>query len=222
MNENYEITKQQLYILIAASTFLACLFILLGIVIGKNYDLPRSTPSDREMAERIEVKDGEVILPDELAEIAVRRDAVSKKPHVDNEEYVFYEKMNIRNEEEETEDKDVPDDTDFSEKVERLAAEPEVVDDEPPSEPEINHELSEAFAVQVGAFTKEESARKTHDDLKSKGYYVNIFPKRFKSGNVVHQVRVGRYATQKEAETVKKKLEKEEHLSTWIVKTVFE
>ena len=216
MNENYEITKQQLYILIAASAFLACLFVLLGIVIGKNYELPRPAPSAKEIAEKMEVKDGEIIFPDDIPDISVQHPSASKKPYIENDEYVFYEKMKS----EEIQGKESVND-DLVTNAQPMIDRSEMVSKQTREDPVVNEKLNEAYAIQVGAFTNKSSADNTTEDLRNKGYYVNIFPKKFKSGNVVHQVRVGRYRTKIEALKVKEKLEKEEHLSTWIVKTMF-
>ncbi len=68
------------------------------------------------------------------------------------------------------------------------------------------------FTVQVGAFTNFDNAQEYIDHLKAKGY--NVYSVLcMLSGKKLCRIRIGRYATEKEAEEVKRKLESDGFLA---------
>ena len=93
MPEPYEITKQQLYVLVVACIVLAILFTALGVVIGNSYKLPESFPSPRKLAGDVVVFNDKIQLPEEMKELTRTSNDSSTKPHVPDEGRIFYKKL---------------------------------------------------------------------------------------------------------------------------------
>ena len=76
--------------------------------------------------------------------------------------------------------------------------------------------MKERFAVQVGAFSDNESAERLAGNLRKKGFdvYVSAGAKR---GQARWRVRVGPFPNRNEAERAAGRLKKNENLPTWVL-----
>ncbi|BCE02375.1 SPOR domain-containing protein [Marinicellulosiphila megalodicopiae] len=80
-------------------------------------------------------------------------------------------------------------------------------------------DMLQAYAIQVGSFSKEEGAFALRDQLRAKGYHVYSKTGFTKSGSALIQILVGPIASKEDANDMAKKLEKEVDVkSPWVMK----
>lgn len=108
------------------------------------------------------------------------------------------------------------------------APQPQVVEEELPPPPvreeppvrtmtaSLRQPVQGPYSVQVGAFRSQENSEEAMRDLESRGYEPYVVPLTTRKRNVLHTVRIGRYATRQEAEQAAAELREREQLDTII------
>ena len=214
MSDTYEITKQQFYILIAASAFLAGLFFVLGLVMGKNVELPRVFPSPEEMAQQAVVTDGNLDLPESLESLHRKNTDTSVEPHVPNEGMTFYSTLKTTEPTAKPQPKATPE---MVVSVEKFNPATTSSGAKGLEKPQNTPKPDEWYSVQVSSVSDRKAAEKLRKKLSGRKYPVYVSEIQYRNKRVSYRVRVGPFSSRKLALDSAQRLEKDERLSTWVV-----
>lgn len=225
MADIYEITRRQLYILVAAATVLSIILVIFGFVLGRNIVIPQRLPSPV-------VYSGQG--SDPLADEAVQNLRVantttsSAKPFVDDEGLSFYETLDVGENTKDGKRSSVTTEQTLEEtrKQARQSVNTETtVSSVPTVKPTPTPDLLEltgdtfkkAYVVQVSSVKRKAFADETVTKLKKKGFPAYISKIKFNTGIVNYRVRVGPFVHQKGANQIGEKIRKEMHLSPLVM-----
>jgi len=223
MADIYEITRRQLYILIAAASILSILLIILGFVLGRTIVLPERIPAPVTITE----DNYDSVENSEIKGLKKSNQGTSsKKPFVDEEGLGFYDKLKVDDEkpaEKETVNISKP----LAETIPSKSPEKTEVTTTKKVPPTPTPDLftlagpnfKKAYAVQVSSVKRKSYAEETKKKLEKTGFPVYISKIKFNTGIVNYRVRVGPYLNQEAAVKIREEIRKKHHLSPF-VKTV--
>ncbi len=208
MSGPIELSRNNLYILVAVSVFLAILLVILGFVLGQVIVIPEPFPSAQDLADQVEVVDEVVMLPEEIEKLSRKQEGSSGSPNVPEEGMTFYEKLVVA-----TPSPAVDVHVETFEMVTRTETASGV---EIPATP--TPDSGKRFIVQVSSVKNKSYADELESKLKKKGYPAYISRFEFKNKRVNYRVRVGPYPTRDQAVETRLKLEKQERLAPVVYK----
>ncbi|MBN1296164.1 SPOR domain-containing protein [bacterium] len=240
MPEPFEITRRQLYSLVAAGIFIALLCLAAGFVIGKNSTFPQPFPTVEEIARRVPEDATEDDLPEELRQLRrTSPDETSGKPFVKNEGHSYYNllKLGERTDTGPSEQTDSggtvpppPDDSmvtvqsvlpsidSAGNTVEsQNPAKAPVPDATPDPKATVGPDFEKAYVVQVHSVKKMKFAEDAKKKLVDKGFPAYVSKIRFNTGITNYRVRVGPYADKTTADSVSDAVIKTFHWSPLVV-----
>ena len=222
MMDDNRITRNQFNILLVTGVITLLLVLLLGITIGKNMNLPKRFPRADDIA-RQDYRDGDSSgeAMAEIASLPSKKEQTSKKPHVENEDFLYNDLLNEDSTGDDSDTKTIikpytsmstPADVGSTVSTSQIGSgtsqkqnsESQV----PTPDPFVTAKpgFTVAYSVQMSSLSDKNSADKSVRKFQESGYPAYVSRMQYKTGRTLYRVRIGPYETREAADEMMKKL----------------
>lgn len=230
MLDDNRITRNQFNILLVTGIVTLLLVLLLGITIGKNMNLPQRFPRADDISRAdSRVGGGSKEAMEEIAGLTSRKEQSSKKPHVENEGFLYNELLTETVTDEPSDTKTIikpyspmqtPSSSVLSDETGQYSARSSESGPALPTPDPFytaSPDFSVAYSVQMSSLSDRDSADKSVLKFQQSGYPAYVSKAQHKTGRTLYRVRIGPYSTREAADKMLQKLKEDTKTSPLVM-----